>query len=481
MDFQLLFASFRAAQIKLPAQKALYQALKAAILAGRLSPGSRLLSSRALAQELGIARNTVVYAYEQLAIEGYILSQRRGSIVNPALHALQKLPPQPVSDLQLARQQHYPLEWPVNSYLSDAFAPGVPALSEFPIPRWRKLMDQCWREAGPEQLAYDQPLGDLQLRESIAEYLRISRGVNCHAGQVVITDGTQSSLAICAQAFAEAGDKVWLENPGYTGAHIAFRAAQLNVIGIQVDQFGIAPEAHDWQADTPKLIYLTPSHQYPTGGVLPFARRAELLQQAQRFGSLIIEDDYDSEFRHDGPALAAMQGMQTDASVIYLGTFSKTMFPALRLAFMVLPESAIKSVTQFLQKTALRGRLVEQVCLANFIQQAYFSSHLRHMRRLYKRRRDVLVAAIAEQMAGLANVHGASAGMHLVLCPAAGSWDDLSLSQAALQQGIVAPALSAHKIAGYKSDWTGLMLGYAQVKEALIPDKVRQLAHLLAH
>ncbi len=479
MDFQLLFSSYRASQAKLPAQKLLYQALKAAIQTGRLDPGSRLLSSRELAKELGIARNTVVYAYEQLAVEGYILSQRNGSIVNPAVSALQINQHKPAHELNMARQDVYTLDWPVPSNLNGAFAPGVPALSEFPILSWRKLLDAAWRDAGPEQLAYADALGDLSLRQAIAEYLRISRGVNCHAGQVVITDGTQSSLSICAHAFADAGDKVWLENPGYTGAHIAFRSAQLEVIGMPVDNYGMLAEAIDWQINTPKLIYLTPSHQYPTGGVLPFARRLEMLQQAQHYGSLIIEDDYDSEFRHDGSALAAMQGMQTEAAVIYLGTFSKTMFPALRIAFMVVPETAIASVASFLHKTALRGRVVEQLALAHFIQQAYFSKHLRRMRRLYQLRRDTLIQAILHSLGDRVTIHGASAGMHLVIRLTDAESDDRAWSQAALAAGIVAPALSAHSIGSNQHGWRGLMLGYAQVDQQDIPQKMNQLAHLL--
>ncbi len=483
MDFQLLYSSYRNTYPKWSSQKVLYQALKEAIQTARLSPATRLLSSRALASELGIARNTVIYVYEQLAAEGYILSQRQGSIVNPAAQALQHKLSSTILPRELARLACHAVDWPVASSLSTAFAPGVPALDEFPIPGWRKLLEQCWREAGVNELGYADALGDLGLRQAIAEYLRISRGVQCQAQQVVITDGTQTSLVICAQALAAAGDKVWMENPGYTGAQIAFRSAQLKILGINVDEFGIVPEAKDWQLHKPKLVYVTPSHQYPTGGVLPFARRLELLQQAQRHGSLLIEDDYDSEFRHAGPALNAMQGMMNDAPVVYLGTFSKTMFPALRLAFMVVPESCIASVSLYLQRTALRGRVVEQKCLARFIREGHFASHLRRMRRLYKRRRDVLQSALREQLDGWGQILGDAAGMHLILRfpqnDNQAQLVDSEVSQAAMALGIVAPAISAHKLGRRKNPWNGLMLGYAQVEEQAIPSQVKRLVQLL--
>lgn len=483
MDFHLLFSSYRSAYPEWSAQKTIYQAIKEAIQAARLSPGARLLSSRELAHELGVARNTIIYAYEQLHAEGYIISSRQGSLVNPAARALQSQSPLACVPRAIARASLCRVDWPVASHLNAAFAPGIPALAEFPSARWRKLLDQSWREAGVSELAYADALGEISLRQAIADYLRISRGVNCDAHQVVITDGTQSSLAICAQVFAASGAKVWLENPGYTGAEIAFRHAQLKVIGINVDEYGLAPEAKDWQMHKPELIYLTPSHQYPTGGVLPFERRLELLQMAKQHGCLIIEDDYDSEFRHEGPALNAMQGLVSDAPVVYLGTFSKTMFPALRLAFMVVPENCLDSVSLYLQRTALRGRVVEQICLARFIREGHFAAHLRRMRRLYKRRRDSLQAAMQTHLAGVAEVHGASAGMHLIArFPDASPllrWGDAELSRVALDQGIVAPAISAHKSGTRKNAWNGLMLGYAQLDEQLIPERLEQLAKLI--
>lgn len=479
MDYALLIERFLPdGQQHWSAQRKLHAALRNAIQEGALASGSRLLASRVLAQELGIARNTVVYAYEQLLSEGFLTSDRRGSIVNPIAQVAQRLQTSVAADradVRLARRAEHVLPLPVAADLSTGFAPGVPSLADFPMALWRKSLDSSWRHLSVAQLGYADAAGELDLRAAIADYLRASRGVNCAAEQVIITDGTQSSLDLCAHALADAGDKVWMENPGYVGAQIAFQSAQLKVIGIAVDQDGIAPTVHDWQAHKPKFVYVTPSHQYPTGQVLSLNRRLELIQQARLHGSLLIEDDYDSEFRHDGPPLIAMQGLVPDAPVIYLGTFSKTLFPALRIAYMVLPKNLLPAMHNLVAKTSLRGRSADQICLAKFIRDGHFLTHLRRMRRLYKQRRDVLVALLQAQLADLATVHGDSAGMHLSLCFHDVKVDDVAVSQHALRQSVVVPALTMHSVGRRRHAWSGLMLGYAQVPVEQMPALVNKL------
>lgn len=485
MDYSLLlerFASTHANHHELAgwsAQRRLHECLRSAIRHGSLPAGTRLLASRMLAQELKLARNTVVYAYEQLATEGYLRTDRRGSFVNSIASAQSKPALAGVASRQssgLSRRALSLVPFPVAAELHGGFAPGVPSLADFPVNLWRRLLDRTWRALGTAQLSYAGAAGELPLRAAIADHLRASRGADCDANQVFITDGTQSSLDLCARAFADVNDTVWLENPGYSGAHTAFRSAQLKVIGIKVDADGIAPSTSDWLRHTPKLIYVTPSHQYPTGSILGLARRIALIKEATTHGALIIEDDYDSEFRHDGPPLAAMQGLTADAPVLYLGTFSKTMFPALRIGYIVVPKHLVIAFTALVAKSTLRGRAADQLCLAEFINGGHFGLHLRRMRRLYRQRRDVLVAALGQQLGDLVSIHGDSAGMHLALRFYSDSLNDLSISEAALAQGIVAPALSAHSIGSRVHGWRGLMLGYAQVPVEQIDPLVQKLA-----
>ncbi len=466
MDYALLMAGFAktGAQPGWSGQRLLHECLRQAIREGTLAAGTRLLASRALARELSVARNSVLYAYEQLATEGFVSTDRRGTVVSfkPALALLAE--PLQLLRTGLSSRAQSLASLPVAPELSAAFAPGVPALAEFPLTLWRRLLERSWRGLSAAQLNYGEAAGEPTLRRAIADHLRAARGVVCDAGQVFITDGTQSSLDLCARAFADTGDRVWMENPGHGGALAAWRAAQLSVVGIQVDGGGMAPTAADWRRQPPKLIYLTPSHQYPTGAVLGLERRLALIRQTTAAGALIIEDDYDSEFRHDGPPLAALQGLTPDAPVVYLGTFSKTLFPALRIGFVVAPATLAAALAALLSRSLPRGRAADQLALAEFLRNGHFSLHLRRMRRLYRQRRDALVEALESRLSDVASVHGASAGMHLALrFHDELRLDDTRISSRALQQGIVAPALSQHSVGGRAHGWRGLMLGYAQV------------------
>ena len=355
------------------------------------------------------------------------------------------------------------------------FAPGVPALAAFPLPVWRRALDRAWRAIGSGDLNYGDVAGVLALREEISAYLGASRGVRCESGQVFVTSSTQSSLEICALTFADPGDTVWIENPGYIGALAAFRGAQLRTIGIPVDAGGIAPAFHDWQQHKPKLIYTTPSHQYPTGTVLDMPRRLALIERAKAAGALIIEDDYDSEFRYEGPPLPAMQGLASDAPVIYLGTFSKTMFPAIRTGFMVVPANLAGPLRSVLARMAPHGRVADQMALADFVRSGQFGVHLRRMRRLYRGRRDVLVEALARHAGQAVVVHGSSAGIHLSLQFTDPALVDTEVAAAAMEMGVVARALSAHTTGLRQHGWNGLVLGYSQVEEAQIEARVKLL------
>lgn len=477
MDYAVLFAQFSQAHAQQgwSRQRLLHACLRAAIRNGTLGAGTRLLATRQLSSDLGVSRNTVLYAYEQLATEGYVQPDRRGTRVADLARPLRRATPaieEQQPRLSRRAQTSEPLP---EAHLMGAFVPGVPALADFPLAAWRRLMDKAWRSMSTVQLNYGGPAGQPQLREAITQHLRASRGVVCEARQVFITDGTQSSLDLCAHAFADAGDTVWLENPGYRGALTAFNAAELRVHGIPVDTEGMAPGAADWRQHPPKLIYTTPSHQYPLGSVLSLPRRLALIEQAQASGTLLIEDDYDSEFRHDGPPLAAMQGLAPEAPVLYLGTFSKTMFPALRIGFMVVPQNLVVPLERLVTQSVPRGRAAEQLALAEFLRSGQFATHLRRMRRLYRQRRDALRNALELHLGDISAVHGGSAGMHLALV-LDNAISDVAVSSQALQKGLVAHPLSAHAVAGSGPVWNGLMLGYAQVPVEQMEAAVMKLA-----
>lgn len=497
MDYLLLFQNFLKQYPHLtgPRQALLHACLRSAIRQGSLYAGMRLLGTRQLASELGLARNTVLYAYEQLATEGYVSSNRQGTVVvdlksnlnlpSIALDTLvnsdQALPPATQTRLSGRAQAQGQAQGAAalpDAALMCAFAPGVPALADFPQARWRRLLDRAWRSCTVAQLNYGEAAGQLRLRGAIADHLRASRGVLCEPDQVFITDGTQSSLDLCARLFADVGDTVWMETPGYKGALTAFNAAQLQVHAVSLDEQGLAPVENDIVQHRPKLIYVTPSHQYPLGSVLSLSRRMQLIAHARAASALIIEDDYDSEFRHDGPPLAAMQGLVVDAPVLYLGTFSKTMFPALRIGFMVVPKHLVVALTQALAHALPRGRACDQLALAEFIQSGQFAAHLRKMRRVYRHRRDVLATALGSHLGDLSKVCGGSAGMHLALLLDMRA-PDTQVCTLALRQGIVAHPLSLHVLADEAAVFNGLVLGYAQIAPEQIEIAVAQLAQIV--
>lgn len=487
MDYALLLSNFlrEHGHQRWPGQRLLHACLRRAIRDGTLAAGTRLVATRALAAELRVARNTVLYAYEQLASEGLVVSDRRGTVV--AAIAAAASPRQgetaTAASAVLSRRSQNLRVVSNGAGEGAAFAPGVPDLAGFPLALWRRLLDRAWRAMDPARLNYGNPAGERVLRQAIADYLRASRSVACRADQVFITDGTQHSLDLCARACADEGDTVWMENPGYGGALAAFRGAGLAIEGIDVDENGIAPAPRDWRLRRPKLIYTTPSHQYPAGVVMSLARRVALIEGARANGALIIEDDYDSEFRHDGPPLAAMQGLAPDAPVLYLGTFSKTMFPALRIGFLVVPSSLAPALAVMRAQSAAAGRVAEQLALADFLGSGQFALHLRRMRRLYRQRRDALVSALDRHLGQIAEVQGASAGMHLSLRFHDDALSDVAIVERAKRHGIVVNALSTHST-GRGAAWNGLMLGYAQVPAERIEELVRQLAaviHLSAY
>ncbi|WP_321785982.1 PLP-dependent aminotransferase family protein [Paraburkholderia sp. J94] len=475
MDYALIMAAYErkartSVQRRLTQQDLLYESLRRAILDGDIVRGTRLASSRALAEEMSIARNSVLYAYERLLEEGFITATRHGSVVND----VKAVAAQPAGIEQAAAEQAADAPRTLSRRVSElpprpayragvtALRPGVPALDAFPLAQWRSTVERAQRELSPEDLSYGASAGIPALRQAIAQYVRVSRGVRCQPDQVFITEGTQESLDLCARFFADAGERVWIENPGYLGARVAMHAASLKLVPIPVDAAGMAAREEHWRETPPRLIYLTPSHQYPLGCVLSLERRLALIERARACGAWIIEDDYDSELRHDGPPLPSIQGLADDTPVIYLGTFSKTLFPALRMGFMIVPRQVVEQVDMAHRTLVRQGRVADQRALAEFIESGRYARHLRRMRKLYLTRRDGLVAAIDKHLGGLMTVSADAGGMHLSVRLDA-PLDDVSVSEAAREHGLALSPLSAYCLDAPDAEhYNGFLLGYAE-------------------
>jgi len=459
-------------------QRQLLQRLKQSILDGRLPPGSRLPASRALAEQLGISRNTVLLAYNQLIAEGYVRADRQGTRVAP-------LPPAPAPQARpaapsapAARRVARIAPSAPQADAAVALRPGTPALSHFPLGAWRRTLDRALRDMPVATLGYGDPAGEPALRQAIAQHLGVSRGARCSAGQILVTEGAQEALALCVRLLGNPGDTAWVEDPGYRGAKAAFHAGDLRVVPVRVDAQGLAAPDSLWRTRPPRLIYATPSHQYPTGAVLAAARRLDLLERARQAGAWIIEDDYDSEFRHHGEPIPAMQGLAEDAPVLYVGTFSKTMFPALRIGFLVVPPALAEPLRTAVHELLRGGHRHEQLALAAFIDSGQFARHLGRMRRLYRDRQQALRAALARHLPVPHEVLGGHGGLHLTLRLPPGL-DDRAIAAAARGAGLAPAALSTFALRPTAQD-NGLVLGYGNTSAELFDPLVRRLARAIA-
>lgn len=460
-----------------PRQRVLYHRLREAILGARLPAGTRLPASRSLAASLGIARNTVLFAYEQLVAEGCLVADRQGTCV-ARLPVRAEPPAAPahgaVRALHLSARAASALQpEPARDAEALPFSPGVPDFGAFPFRAWRACLERTWREVGWRQLGYAAYGGDPALRAALAGHLGSVRGLAVDAAQIVVTSGTQAALDLCARLLADHGDTVWAENPGYLAARVAFRLAGLKVHDVAVDHDGLAPTEDDWHAHPPRLVMVTPSHQYPTGRVMSLARRLALIERARLARAWIVEDDYDSEFRRGGPAPPALFGLQADAPVVYIGTFSKTMYPGLRLGYLVLPQAIAADFAHAAALATRAGQGIEQRALADFISRGHYTAHLRRMRARYAARQAALRAALEGRFGDDVTISGGEAGLHLVMwLPHAVRDTDVAGRAATLGLGL--RALSAYARAPVTCN--GLVLGYGNLDEGMLADAVRRLA-----
>ncbi|WP_350261499.1 PLP-dependent aminotransferase family protein [Pantoea sp. BJ2] len=461
---------------ELTLQQQLFQRIKQAILTGKLAAGTRLPATRQLALDLAVSRNTVIAVWAQLQAEGFLLSDRQGSRISNMAQLPQETQPPASSEIVLSpriaqlRSSHRTLSQEM------ALRPGVPSLAHFPLAQWRRALNRVMLHQPQQLLGYGDPLGERTLRAALAQHLALARGVRCTPEQIVITEGAQQALTLCVALLSSPGDIGWVEEPGYRGAKAAMRLGDMHIEPIAVDAQGLAPQPQDWQQRPPRLIYTTPTHQYPTGAIMSAPRRLALLAAARQQQTWIIEDDYDSDFRYSGEPIAAMQGMTQPTPVIYVGSFSKTLFPALRLGFMVLPPQLVAPLRPALHELLRGGNRPEQQALALFLRSGDFSRHLSKMRRLYRQRQATLRQALQQTFGAQVPLLGGECGMHLVLSLAADQ-NDMALVDRLIQSGYAPGALSGFYLGEQKQQ--GLVLGYGNTSTSQITAGIAQLARLL--
>ncbi len=447
----------------------IYLRLREAIVANTLAPGSKLPSSRHLATRLKVSRTSVVSAYDQLVAEGYAVG-REGSgtyvaddvpaaIVRPAHgpDALQSPSPPRISQAG-GRYAHFGAGIDVTGAVP--FAPGCCSVDAKTVEAWRRIGVAQMRQFDPAHLAYADPSGDVGLRQQIAEYLRAARAVRCAPDQVIVLSGAQQAIDLSVRTLLNPGDPVWVEDPGYLATRAALSAAGAHLVPVPVDDGGLDVGAGIAAAPEARAVYITPSHQYPTGAVMSMARRLDLLAWAARTGAWIIEDDYDSEFRYAGPPLASLQGLDQAGCVVYVGTLSKVLFPGIRLGFAVVPPALVDAFrgARFLSDRSPPS--LPQMMTAQFMRQGLLTSHIRRMRQHYRAARDVLVEAITRHMGDLVEIEVPDCGIQLVVYfrPTV-AVSDVVVSEAARSRGLVVKPVSPLYMTAPPRQ--GLVLGYS--------------------
>src|SRR5215468_2304519 len=411
-----------------PLYRRVYHALKGMIRAGRLGPTARVPSTRAFARDLGVSRNTVMLAYEQLAAEGYLVSRHRGAtsvagVSPPRLAAVAARPaaaPRAVTVSAYARRlserlplaPQPPAEHPALRY---DFRYGRPAVDEFPRVIWRRLLAARARRISTDALGYGGPAGHRPLREALSEYLGRARGVVSDPDRIVIVNGTQQALDLIARVLLDPGDGAVVEEPHYPGATIPFEAVGARLLRVPVDASGLDPARLPPAAERPRLAYVTPCHQFPSGVIMPLERRLALLRWASRVGAWVVEDDYVSEFRYEGHPLEALQSLDRDERAIYVGSFSKTLFPALRVGYLVLPRGLVGPVLAAKWAADRFSAPLYQEALAELITSGQFERYLRRAGARNAGRRRALIAALRERFGGRVDIAGENTGVHLVV------------------------------------------------------------------
>ncbi len=428
-----------------PLYRQLVDEIRAAILGGRLRPGDRLPATRVLASSLGVSRVVVTSAYEELVAEGYLEARRgSGTYVTRALQGACPIP------RRVPQQGSVRREVASGGSVVD-FAPGRPSVERLHPAAWRRMWRAVARELPPA--GYGDPAGDPELRAAIAAYLARARGVVCSAEDVLITSGAVEAVDLIARAFLRPGDRVAYEDPGYPAARRALRNRGLDVVPVPVDDDGIDP---DRLPPSASMVYVTPSHQFPLGGRLPLARRIALLEWANAKGALVVEDDYDSELRFDGPPLPALAGLDASGRVIYLGTFSKVLLPGLRVGYLVAPPELRERLLELREPPDAHTPWPVQRALAAFLRSGDFDRHIRRMRRHYAALRAALRQHL-DPVKPVARLRGLEAGLFAFL-ELAPELDAQEVSRAAAQRGVLVRTLEPYYLG--PPTRSGILLGY---------------------
>jgi GntR family transcriptional regulator/MocR family aminotransferase len=476
-----------------PLHRQLYEHLRTAILGGQIPAGSRLPSSRALAMEMGVSRNTVLAAFNQLYAEGYI-EGRHGS----GTYVTRSLPDELLSarahrplktgestgPLRLSRRGRRIADTPQTplpaltgrSTGEQAFTIGLPDLDAFPTELWLRLANHRVRASSWELMRYGHPAGYAPLRHAIAAHLATSRGVRCTAEQIIIVTGSQQALDLSARLLLDPDDPAWIEDPGYLGARSALVASGARLVPVPVDDAGLDVAAGIACEPDARLAVVTPSHQFPLGSTMSLPRRLALIEWAGRNGSWVLEDDYDAEFRYVGRPLTALQGIDTRGCVIYAGTFSKSLFPGLRLGYLVVPPSLVDAFIAAHLSADMHAHVLAQAVLADFIREGQFERHLRRMRVLYGERQAMVVEAAKRELGGVLDISPSESGLHLIgwLAP---DLDDRVVARHAGAEGVDVWPLSLHSLRPYPR--AALLLGYASLTPRQIDHGMQRLARAL--
>src|SRR5580658_1475542 len=466
----------------------IYDAYRNAIVTGSLRPRQRIPSTRVLAAELGVSRFPVLNAYAQLLAEGYFESRvGAGTVVSSSLPDLltssaatgTRLAPTRSGPRPVARRASKLPRAEGSPWLQGwgAFCVGQVAFDQFPLPLWSNLVARRCKNMDFRSFHYGELMGSQALRETIASYLRTARSLHCEAEQVMVVSGSQQALEISARVLFDPGSPVWIEEPGYRLAREAFALTGCRVVPVPVDQEGLDVASGIKRCPRARAAFVTPSHQFPLGVTMSASRRFQLLDWAQNTGSWIIEDDYDSEYRYESSPIASLQGLDANARVIYIGTFSKVLFPSLRLGYLVIPSDLVDRFRTIRRAMDLGAPSFYQEVLADFIGGGHFARHIRRMRVLYRKRRSALVDSIHQELGSMVEVLGAEAGMHLTVSLQS-KHHDLEIAERAARQNLWIWPLSRSYLG--EASRTGFILGFGSTAVAEIPRALRKLRNLLA-
>lgn len=455
------------------------------ILRGTLPAGTQFLGSREIARELGCSRMVVLSAWDILYAEGYLESMPRGGVSVAAVHRNTDVPPAAPADATriagpISQRWQSLIGFTYDTNWESDFSPGAPDISTFPFGEWARLLRQTSQQPAKQECLDLSPAGLPELRREIADFLGAVRGLVCTPEQIVVTSGTSSALDLCSRMILDHGDEVWVEEPGFVEAQWSLTAAGAKLVPVPVDGKGLCVAEGIRRAPHAKLIVVTPSHQYPLGISMGLERRLELLDWANRNDVWIIEDDYNSEFRHQDSMIASLKSLDREQRVIYLGTFSKIMMPSLRLGYIVAPERFVEIFTKGRGRIDVHSSGVGQRALAEFMRQGHLLRHLRRMRKIYAERQQALMTAITTYLPGELTVAPCATGLHLValfterLKARMSDTDAARLLKAA---GIHVQPLSQNHLE--QPIYSGLVLGYGRLKAEDAPRLIARMAKIL--